>query len=264
MTVRSTAKGYLVQSAAKSYRVHKFVVRLARRYTVGTSVQGLQHLLDTIQQPQGKFLDPIHILQPRKREYIVRHPYTIRSTPIIKTKIHNYIIQIDNCGNCFLRRKCLFNPCLRVTKVYCCEIDMATSNHKGKRPTPFKPHIALGKMVKGKDDDTLTADNINWESLNSIECRSWWLQTQDNHILETALQRAQVDKAAQLPFFYSQEFKPYLHQTIVQYDKHVHKSMIDYKGRHVTISFTPTEFTKVFRMPSTGTSTTKPTRKMSQ
>lgn len=112
---------------------------------------------------------------------------------------------------------------------------MEASNSKGKKLQIIRPKIARSIAMARGSDDAVTPKNIAWKSLSGMECRSWWLSTPDTHILKKALERAQVDKMAQLPFFNVMEFERYLCQMLTNYNRHMNKSTINYGGYEITI-----------------------------
>ena len=95
----------------------------------------------------------------------------------------------------------------------------------------------------------LTPQNIAFEGLNGMECRKWWNESLDDHLVKASIRRAQVEWAIQMPVFCIRHFEGVLHTMLGAYDRHSRRSSFPYLGQDLVISFQPANFTKVFDIP---------------
>ena len=67
--------------------------------------------------------------------------------------------------------------------------------------------------------DIPTAQNVAFEGLNGAECRKWWQETPDNHLVKASIQKAQVERVIQMPIFCIRDYEGLLHIMIEMYDR---------------------------------------------
>lgn len=113
-----------------------------------------------------------------------------------------------------------------------------SSTQKGKKHRP--------KTQSTKEKEELTVDNIVFEGLNGLDCRNWWTKTPHDDPIKKNVRQAQVHWAVQMPIFCIKDFEVVLCAMIGTYDRHLHQSVFDYQHQRITISFTTSEFRRVF------------------
>lgn len=92
--------------------------------------------------------------------------------------------------------------------------------------------------------------SLTWEGLNGSNCKTWWEETKDTNIIKMNLKRAGVDHILTMLVFSIKEFEHVLKGMVAGYDQHTHRSMVQYGGCHLTISYSAPEFARIFGIPN--------------
>ena len=84
-----------------------------------------------------------------------------------------------------------------------------------------------------------------------MDCRKWWEEQLDTHLVKESIRKAQVERVIRLPLFCIRDFEGVLRSMIKAYDRHSRRCSIPYLGHNLVISFRPADFTRVFGIPGT-------------
>ena len=88
-----------------------------------------------------------------------------------------------------------------------------------------------------------TVQSITFEGLNGAECRKWWQETPDNHLVKASIRKAQAEWVVQMPVFCIRDYERFLRIMIETYDRFSRSSTFEYLGCKLTVSFRLADFT---------------------
>ena len=137
------------------------------------------------------------------------------------------------------------------------QLDHDSAMSQDVQAGPFEawpPRKDKGKQrakVQNQTEVQTTSQNVAFEGLNGLDCRKWWNENPDTHLVKASIQKAQVEWAIWMPVFYIRDFEGILCIMIEAYDRHSHRSSVPYLGYDVVVSFRPADFTRVFGIPGT-------------
>ena len=84
--------------------------------------------------------------------------------------------------------------------------DSAMSQDVQVGPSEARPHEKdNGKQrakVQNQPNVQTTPQNVAFEGLNGLDCRKWWNENPDTHLVEASIQKAQLECAIRMPLFY--------------------------------------------------------------
>ena len=79
-----------------------------------------------------------------------------------------------------------------------------------------------------------------------MECRKWWQENTDNHMVKASIRRAQVEWAIRVLVFCIRDYEGFLRTMIEAYDRVSRTSSFPYLEKDLVVSYKAGDFMRVF------------------
>ena len=76
------------------------------------------------------------------------------------------------------------------------------------------------EKLQNQQDVQITPQTVVFEGPNGGDCRKWWEEHPDTHLVKASIRKAQVEWAIRMPLFCIGDFEGVLRSMIEAYDRH--------------------------------------------